>query len=214
MNFETLNWNLNFKHLAQRFKDWAETEPNWKTNLRPNGTWAMIPTNILYSFAEFNILDRELAKQGLRINDAVLRLSMPGTFLGIHIDDCENVQRQRVPLELSLNLPLENEGYAVTRWYNFSNHPTLVDDMFVYGKQPVDSPLRAITQNTLQEYLSYCVESTIMSSPMIIRTSVPHNVDTRFFNKERYIISLRIKDIDTNEFVSWDNKDRLLSIKI
>lgn len=213
MNYESIKWNLDFKNLSTFFKQWAENNQQWKQNTTPNGTWAMIPPDYLFSFDEFKALEQTLNLANLSIKDAVLRKSMPNKFLGIHIDDITDIDRNRIVLSLSFNIPLENESGAITRWYDFTNSNEFSNENFVYSYQNTSSPLRQISKDNITNLLGYCIDHTVMTSPLLIRTDIPHNVDTRFFNNDRYIISLRILDRNTNQILDWENRQKILDIK-
>lgn len=210
MYYEPIDFGLNFKNTIFKFKQWAENNGHWHQNETSAGSWILVPQDFLLSILEFQKFFDRLKLANLAVKNSILRKTNPNKFSGIHIDDIESPAQGRVPCSLSLNLALENETSAITRWYDFSSHPTFSNHVFEYNKQDPNSPFKKIYDNNINEFLKYCVGSTVMSNNIMINTSVPHNVDTRNSTVPRYILSMRFLDLETNEILSWQQRHKIL----
>lgn len=202
MYYEKIKWNTNFKNYFSSLKPF----------IRDKG-WTVIPQEHLLSISSFEKLSTTFTKHNLSIKNAILRKVIPGQFTGIHVDDIEYNNSGRIPKEVSLNIALHNETSAITRWYDFGSHAKFSNLDFLFSNIKSDFPLLHFSEVSITECLSYCIEETIMSEVMLINTSVPHNVDTRQFTDDRWILSIGIIDIENNEPLRWKNRKKVLDIQ-
>jgi hypothetical protein len=220
--FRELNWNLDISATGPILKSWCTKE---------NGNYRYFQIHInrlCENFEVYRILRDKLLEQGLELYRSKFMQMNPGDFMKIHIDqtvsrtdlskdaiayyDESNAMKYvevAKPAELSLNIPLANAGDHITRWY-------LPKDCQVNLRAAPCGPLPSIDlenwpdKDKLVEEL--CVASFRMYKPSLIRTDFLHNVDARHSKKIRWIMSFRLIDAKTKEFLTWNDVPRFESI--
>lgn len=116
-------------------------------------------------------------------------------------------------LTLSLNIPLENQQAATTRWYDFSNNPMFKDEETREGVKTTESLFSKLLERRLLGPVLWCSTFSFkMNGPVMINTGIPHNVDMRLAKNPRSILSVHLRDLETNEVLGWEDRYRVLKI--
>jgi hypothetical protein len=116
-------------------------------------------------------------------------------------------------LSLSLNIPIENQSSAITRWYDLSTNYVFADEETREGLASHTSILKKIEEKNLINSVLACSKFSFkMDKPVLINTGVPHNVDMRESRVKRTILSLHLRDLTTNKILGWEDRYRVLEI--
>jgi hypothetical protein len=129
-------------------------------------------------------------------------ISFAGSFTGIHIDSSQN---DSLPIDLGMNIPIENGTAMTTRWYKFSN----IENSDFYWKYGFIDPLRG---RSYEELIGNQVDSMVLDGPYLFNSGEPHNVDGRHSTVNRSMLSVRWWDIVNNRLVRWSERQRLIDI--
>lgn len=202
-----LNWNHNFNQYLDHLLDKAQNKINVNSS---TGGFSVIDKKDIVSLEIFKKLDDLLKARNITIIRAIIRQTSPSQFTDIHTDTARVLDGGPLSdLECSLNIPLLNTESALTHWYDFSNSSLKHYDLR-HGKDMS----RLITMFPLWELEQHKVFTITMAQPMLIRTSIPHNVDARNSHVGRFILSLHLGTIDPKGLLSWDQADIIKTIEL
>jgi hypothetical protein len=221
--YQELNWVSDFSHTGETFKRWCVEE---KGNHR---YFQMHVDRICDEFEIYKNLRDTLKKHDLILYKCKFMQMDPGVFMKIHVD--QGVARVDIseddlvyysetraikyievssPVEVALNIPLLNTEHHITRWFRHDDCDVNIKGA-ACGPQPMLDLSKWPNKDKLVE--ERCVASFRMSKPSLIRTNELHNVDARHSDKTRWILSTRLTDAHTGEFLSWNELNRVHNIK-
>jgi hypothetical protein len=123
-----------------------------------------------------------------------------------------SVDGTNVPLSLSLNIPVENQSAAITRWYDLTTNYVFANEETREGLVSNTSILKIEEKNLINSVLACSKFSFKMNKPVLINTGIPHNVDMQGATVNRTILSLHLRDIETNNILGWEDRHRVLEI--
>lgn len=208
-----LDWSTDFSVHLDFFKKWSIEQQGWHDHYNDYGSWVIIRPLVLEGLEHFKNLNSKFKENGFIIHDGVFRSIPPKRVIAVHTDSVMSPEGTNDLCTLSLNIPLENQQSATTRWYDFSNCNYFKNHETREGVKDSDSIFSNVIANRMFALLLSCqVFSFKMSKPVAINTGIPHNVDTGLANHQRSIVSLHLKDLNTNKILSWDDRHRLLNI--
>jgi hypothetical protein len=174
--------------------------------------WCIIPYDQLANIYPFSKIQQEANRCGFSIINTIYRKQLNRGFSIIHTDSYVG-EGNPVTVPFSLNIPLENSSGAVTRWYNFDNHPTLNSEATRFSI--LDSKkFQSFTPSDATNFLKYCVAEYIMNSPVAINTAIPHNVDFRSLLGNRSILSIWFVQSGTHNLATWEQAKFLKNITV
>lgn len=220
--FHELNWNFDISATGQTIKRWCTHE---------NGNYRYFQITIdrlCENFEVYQTLRDKLKEQDLILYKSKFMQMNPGDFMKIHVDqtvkrvdadpnalhyyDKTNAMQYAevaTPVEMALNIPLMNGGDHITRWYQ-------PKDCQVNLRDAPCGPLPSINLEDWpdkdQLVNELCVASFCLNKPSLIRTDILHNADARHSKKTRWIMSFRIIDKHTKQFITWKDIPRLQAI--
>jgi hypothetical protein len=219
--YQELDWKSDFSHTGPTFKKWCNEE---------YGNYRYFQIHVDRICDEFEIyknLRDTLLKHDIILFKCKFMQMDPGSFMKIHIDQgIPGIPGDRLeyynhsasmsftkiasPIEVALNIPLRNAGDHITRWYTSEGCNVFLDPA-ACGPLPT---LNGADWPDKDELISsHGVASLKMSKPTLIRTNSLHNVDARHSNQPRWILSCRIVDKHTKDFISWNELQRVHNIQ-
>ncbi len=208
--FNDLPWSFDFSSVHNKIEEIAVSQQIQGSQFN---TWCIIPCNLIVKEQPFSKIENAANQYGFSIRQVIYRRQLARSFGIIHTDSFNTGETTPVPVPFSLNIPLENSSGAVTRWYDFSTNPELKDEdtrISILNYEKFQSPTS--THPKVNEFLKYCVAEYTMNSPVVINTTIPHNVDARELIGDRSILSLWFAQIGTRKLVTWDQSKFLEKI--
>jgi hypothetical protein len=209
--FKELPWGFDFSKVHDRIKEISNDQTHHGTDA--SEFWH-IPTERIVQEYPFSKIETLANAHGFSIVQAIYRRQFKDHFSIIHTDSFKLMPNaDLVTVPFSLNIPLENTTSAITRWYDFSNNPTLKNEDTKFPRinhKKFTSP----TPTHAENFLKYCVAEYTMNKPVIINTSITHNVDARTLDGSRTILSLWFIHVRTEELVTWEQSSFLENITI
>ena len=209
MNFIVLPIYDNFEKTLDYFLQYIQDDIDWEKYAGPGGNRTNVDIDYLLTIPEFSKLEDHLNSKNISIYQAIFRRSPADVFLGIHTDDIIDPDGDRISVSLSLNIPISNGNGGITRWYNFENN--MLDEELVQSQQTPGNKFRDARKQR-SYFLNFCVESKELSEPMIVRTDIPHNLDSKIYSsdKDRFILTIRLIKFDKKQIVQWSDAEQVL----
>ena len=196
--YEKINWDINFqKYIDLLIKHGIPSATSSNLIIRATDIFHIIP--------EVNRLNQLLKDKQYKIVSASIVNTNPNIFGGIHVDKTQSNR----PLQLRLNIPIENSTSMVNRWYDISNTPYSVIDWDYQPKAMTEGDKWFLT-NSEKMVNEYCLDSLILEGPTFFKSSVPHNVDGRYSSVRRRILSILFSNSTLNRIADWDERKTIL----
>ncbi len=151
---------------------------------------------------ELMALNNRMIENGIVMFKPKTMTTFAGSFTGIHIDNAQNDSR---PIDLGMNIPIENGTSMTTRWYNFSD----IDDTKFYWKYGFLNPCKDMSYD---DTVAYRTDSMLLDGPYLFNSGEPHNVDGKYSTVNRSMLSIRWWDVAENRLVRWSDRQRLIDI--
>jgi hypothetical protein len=208
--FNDLPWSFDFSSVHNKVEAIAANQSNQGS---ASNLWNRIPYHHLVDIYPFSKIQQEANQHGFSITNTIYRKQLNEGFSIIHTDSYNVGEDTPVTVPFSLNIPLENSSGAVTRWYNFNDHPTLRSEE---TRLPIldCKKLQSFAPSDATNFLKYCVAEYTMTSPVIINTAIPHNVDSRHLTGNRAILSIWFEQTSTQKLATWDQSKFLENITV
>jgi len=203
-----LDWSYDFGILLPDLLDIVKEKELWA---KTNNSFCIVEKRELVSFEIFKKIESSLNDCNIQIIRGVLRQSFPKRFTEIHTDSVrvESVT-DLLDLGVALNIPLKNANTALTHWYDFSENK----EINIYNIKISDNFTKLSSLFSIDYLLKHKVFTFTMNGPVVINTSIPHNVDTRHSGNNRFILSLQLMPADKPQMLTWEKANAIASITL
>jgi len=196
--YEKIPWDINLeKYLCSLEAIGITSASNNNLNLPKELVFKLI--------AELAQLNQLLLLQQYKIISISIVNTNPKIFGGIHVDKT----RSGRPLELRLNIPLENSTEMVNRWYDISKTPYPIIYWDYTPKKLTDGD-RWFLENKDTMIDKFCLDTLVLTTPTFFKSSVPHNVDGSESFVRRRILSIVFSNSKLDRIADWCERHVIL----
>lgn len=198
IHYENIDWNIDLQ-------DRIEILSNNGISSALNNNLVIPRDKAFDIIIELDNLNSLLLLKQYKIISVSIVNTNPGIFGGIHVDKTQSGR----PLELRLNIPLENSAAMINRWYNISNTPYPAIN-WDYQPNNLKKGDRWFLDNKDMMINQYCIDTMILTGPTFFKSSIPHNVDGSQSTLRRRILSIVFSNSKRGRIADWCERQEIL----